>query len=182
MGDLARLREKLYKQWAATEAILEPDEDVLDAAHVMVGGGGAGALIAGGQLLMTLTHRRILIVGVGALRGVRTIDISLEHVQSVAFDKGAFGAPPTQKNLLTISARSGTTIVSFNHAAKEGPDWPSRILAAQKASGRPTAGESDSPSGSHGIVEQLERLSELRATGALTDDEFIAAKRRIVSG
>lgn len=40
----------------------------------------------------------------------------------------------------------------------------------------------ESPSSSPGIADQLERLAKLHTSGALTDEEFTLAKRRLITG
>jgi Short C-terminal domain len=85
-------------------------------------------------------------------------------------EPGLMTAPPT----LTIESRSGTFAVNLVRAArKEASRWPGWILEAQEAA-QPKA------SSSNDIASRLAQLAALRDNGALTPEEFAAAKSRIL--
>jgi hypothetical protein len=56
-----------------------------------------------------------------------------------------------------------------------------KAAGAAAGAGAPPASAADPP-GADDVVSQLERLSALRASGALTQAEFEAQKARVLSG
>jgi hypothetical protein len=89
----------------------------------------------------------------------------------------------TRKSKMNTGMRIGCTKGEILlHHAELAPDAIRRVLSpvfsgfeVAKHHGRPRSPQSDS-------VGQLERLAVLHREGALSDDEFTAAKRRLLDG
>ncbi|MCG7286622.1 SHOCT domain-containing protein [Cellulomonas sp. ACRRI] len=65
--------------------------------------------------------------------------------------------------------------------AARGPDRAGAGEPGRRASGAAAAGGAR-PSGGASVVDALERLQALRATGALSEEEYVAAKARVLGG
>jgi len=54
--------------------------------------------------------------------------------------------------------------------------------AAQQQAAAPAAAEAPAPAVEESVVDQLTKLGELKAQGILTDEEFEAAKAKVLAG
>lgn len=57
--------------------------------------------------------------------------------------------------------------------------YQQQVAAQQQAAQAPAAPESSAPTG--GLMDELERLSQMKASGVLTDAEFSAAKAKLLA-
>ena len=146
-------------------------------------------LVAGEQILrrvngvdglkpatMALTDRRLLFIRQGATifstPGVRVVELA--DVRKVDVEPGLMTAPDYVK----VEARSGMMRIGLSRADKKTASlWPNWILDAQRAISTPQP----AASGDTDLAHQIERLQELHTAGALTDEEFAQAKRRLLS-
>jgi hypothetical protein len=124
------------------------------------------------EAFFALTNRRIIIfrVGATAMSEPKVAEIPLQYVKSVTCEPPILTAGP----ILVIESRSGQfRIRLMKEARREASMWPNWILDAQEAA-KPKVTPSDD------IASKLAQLTALRDSGALTPDEFAAAKARIL--
>lgn len=126
------------------------------------------------DVFFALTNRRLIIFRMGATRfsDPTMAEISLDDVRTVDCQRGILGAGPT----LSLDSRSGQfSFMLTKQARREGGHWPNWILDAQRGTQRSAAhSESDE------ISSGLARIAALRDSGALTSEEFTAAKAKLL--
>ena len=144
----------------------------------------------GGNCLIALTDRRILILDKRLFGGTQTIAIDLDKVNSITGDTGwIFGSFKIQdggdeRKVDMVAKKTVHTFVQQVQRAIEARKLEARTPLADEweesggysfgADGRSGGGDSD-------LVTQLERLADLRDRGVLTDLEFQKQKDRILS-
>jgi hypothetical protein len=120
---------------------------------------------------MILTNRRLIFLRMGTTRfsNLRVADVRLEDVLTVEAASGH----------LRVDARSGIFgIAGKGRFRNEIGQWPNLILKAQDALKRAPASAPSDPV--RDLGEQLAQLSALRSSGALNEQEFTAAKGRLL--
>lgn len=150
------------------QEILLPEEELLTMAR-----GKVDHL----TWLMAVTDRRVLLMRKGVLFGHRQLEVPVHKIKSVSYKTGLF------KGAIFVDTEAGTVVLES--VVKKGvPEVCSVICEALAAAdGRaPSVSARGSGRASGGsLVAQLERLSDLRDKGVLTDREFLAQKRRLVA-
>lgn len=150
------------REFSVLPQLLWEGEEVLHAVQGMYNSHN-GMLFA--------TDRRLLFVDKGIVR-LRTEDFGYENITSIECRTGLiFG-----KITLYASGNRAEISQCQKAAARAFCDFV-RARLAQKGKGA-TAAAAPSPAGS---VADLERLSALHKDGHLTDDEFRAAKARLLA-
>jgi Short C-terminal domain len=151
------------KSEARLKSLLTSDEKV-----VKTGDGFVGLK----EAFVSLTNKRVFIFRLGTTKisEPKMTEIDLRHVRSIHCE------PPfmTRGPMLVIDSRSGKSEITLHKAArKEAGMWPKWILEAQERL-------ASAPKYSDDVASHLAKLAELHKTGALTSDEFAAAKARIL--
>lgn len=120
---------------------------------------------------LVLTDRRVLFVFIGVMRK-HTEDFTYDRISSIAWhSRFAFGT-------VDIFA-SGNKIEITRVLAEQGKQFVDLAREKVSASQRGAPGVAPAASAADPI-EQLRHLSALHDSGGLTDDEFTAAKARVV--
>jgi hypothetical protein len=144
-------------------AILWDDEEVLDIVQGHYNR-GTGILIA--------TQKRLLFVDKGLIYGLKVEDFPLDKISSIQYQTGMlFGTITifTSGNKAVIQNVDKTRARTFAEGVR------ARISAPKSAppAAPPTPETTD-------LTAELEKLGSLRERGLLTDDEFAAAKRKLL--
>ena|SRR5215469_4320141 len=109
----------------------------------------------------------LLKTGLKAVVAVKTADVIHQRIlDRQAAQWGPYGPPPAAGVRSEAGASQGSAV------PPQGPP----AAAVQTAPGPPPAPSSTS------VIDQLERLGQLRAGGVLTDAEFEVQKARILAG
>lgn len=140
------------------------------------GGGQAGINPAA----IVLTSRRlILYTTFGRFGKLKSSEVALDAVLEAHYNGSMVG--PDHHTLL-VTSRQGDFKISFGlgrYARDEGPRWPGLILQAQGRSA-PGPVSTRSQGDPVNLAEQLQSLDALRSSGGLSDEEFAAAKRKLL--
>jgi hypothetical protein len=161
---------------------LMPDEQIVAASPAWVLHGSAAAALskaANKPGVLVLTDRRVLLAQKGKLGPVMGGEVDLQDVLSVEYEPGTLTT--TFRHQLIVETRSGQLGAHFGGRGadkRDAADWPRLILRTQEALVAPTKVILEAST--FGLAEQLARLSELHAIGALNSDEFHAAKARLL--
>jgi hypothetical protein len=175
MTDRAALQQKVprtfWRHVAAMVDILGEGEQILDVTTA----GEAGRGLPQVASIVALTNRRVIFVRGLPLRKLSVADIPLAEVSRCEYSEGGMFAPPGLKKVVTISStRSGTWKFTVY---KRGPDFAEGILRSVRAvqdrrpPHRPPAPD---------LATRLQRLAELHRSGGLSDEEFAAAKAKLI--
>ena len=122
----------------------------------------------------------------------RSMEIPLDKINDVRFEQGIFervmgagtliiqSASETGRNEFTFIRHPEEVQKTIYHASETEQDRQVQRMGqvAQAATSAPQAPPGAAPN----ITTELERLSELRAKGVLTEEEFQAQKARILAG
>lgn len=123
------------------------------------------------------------------LKGIEFTDMSRQKNQigRVVGFLGTGGwnmATSTRKGeaFLSISTASGVKTLKTSEARPSDIQTANKLVAASKAIvGRAKPEQGATAPGQDDLSIQLQRLEELKKTGALTDEEFSAAKRKLLA-
>lgn len=148
--------------------ILWDDEEVLDIVQGMYGN-GVGILVG--------TQRRLVFVDKGLLYGLKVEDFPLDKISSIQYQTGMLmgtitiftsGNKAEIKNVAKAEARR------FAEAARA-------RMSTQAAAPSARTGTPPAPAGVGGdLTAELTKLGALKAQGILSEDEFAAAKRKLL--
>ena len=151
------------KSEARLQSLLTAGEDVVKTGDGLVGLKAA---------FITLTTKRVFIFRLGTtkLSEPKMEEVNLKDIVTVHCE------PPflTRGPILVIDSRSGTfEILLVKEARKESGMWPKWILEGQRALASQSRPMDD-------VTGRLAQLTELHKDGALTSEEFAAAKSRLL--
>ena len=135
--------------------------------------------------LAACTDKRILFVDRGFFFGVRQIQINLDRLQTIESDIGLiFG------NIRVVDAGSAmeigmvlrSSVAPFVRTVQEAMDRYKRTMAFDiaHATTNATTGNMHMSSSGSPIINELERLSKLKTDGHLSDEEYVAAKTKLL--
>ena len=126
-------------------------------------------LTQGSTWLIVLTNRRIILLDKGMFWSMKEISIDLNKVNSITQKAGFFFA-----KIIIGDGSAGYEIDNVaKSAARSFTQKANEALATLRSGGGSRSADDDRTS-------QLERIAALRASGALSDIEFQAEKRRIL--
>lgn len=132
------------------------------------------------------TDRRVVFLDRGIIYGLRQLQMNLDRIQSIDSSFGLiFGTIRVWDGAtaMLISLVLKSTIPHFVKTVQQAMDDYKRTLvydvvrSAQSVEKR----EHSQNTSSHNFISELERLSQLRANGTLTKEEFEAAKRKLLA-
>lgn len=152
------------KELRELPAILWDDEDVLDVVQGIYEN-GTGILVA--------TQKRLVFVDKGWLYGLRVEDFSLDKISSIQYETGlVFGSITifTSGNKAVIKQVEKGRVRTFAESVR------ARISSKAAQSILPDAAQPVTTA----VSTELETLAGLKERGLLTDEEFAAAKRRLL--
>lgn len=138
--------------------------------------------------LCVCTNARVLFLDRGMFWGLRQVQMNLDRIQSIDSSYGlVFGVIRMWDGAasIAISMVLRRSIPPFVKTVQQAMDHYKRHMVhdlmsnAQRAkdSPRTVAGEPHHPSD---MLDELERLASLHASGALTDEEFSLAKKKLL--
>lgn len=81
-----------------------------------------------------------------------------------------------------VGVAATAKVVSNRTQAKADAEREAQAAAAQAAAPAPAAVPAAAPSAGDDMVAQLQKLADLKAAGVLSEDEFAAAKAKILAG
>lgn len=131
------------------------------------------------------TDRRVLFLDRGIIYGLRQLQMNLDRIQSIDSSFGlVFGSirvwDGATAMVITLVLKS--TIPHFVKTTQEAMDHYKRTLVYDVVrSAQAIDKRESSPAANGNFIHELERLSQLRASGALTKEEFDAAKKKLLS-
>ena len=136
--------------------------------------------------LAVCTDRRILFLDRGMFFGLRQVQINLDRLQTIESDVGlAFGTirvfDAGSRMELRLVLRS--SVPPFVRTVQDAMDQYKRKMVHDLArvSSDAMGSAHTTPRAGTSLVHELERLAKLKADGALTEEEFAAAKAKLVS-
>jgi hypothetical protein len=146
---------------------LDEGETVLELGRVEREGHGC---------LLVVTPRRILFLREGMIRNT-VEEIPIRAITSV----GAKRNLANGRLLVTVANNAEVwPMTSATHCERVSETIRQVIRQWQADGPAPIAQPAPAPAPADDLVEQIRRLSELRDAGALTDEEFAAAKKRLL--
>lgn len=150
----------------------------LSAGETVLAEGSGQAGINPAAIVLT-SRRLILYTTFGRFGKLKFSEVALDAVLEAHYNAAMMG--PDHHTLL-VTSRQGDFRISFGlgrYAREEGPRWPGLILQAQT---RPAPQPARTPAqpGPANLAEQLQSLDKLRSSGGLSDEEFAAAKRKLL--
>jgi hypothetical protein len=181
----------------AALAIVRQCHNPTETPWLIVGSGTAGVLAAWDDRLAIIKTGAMTSMLAGSLGGERAATFHFVDITGIEYNSGMLNGV---LEVLTASYAGGKTKdfwgsgesdpfkqsnclpltkAEFNVAASDIAALRSRIAASK----RPTiAVQPSQPHPSGGIAAQLKEVADLHAAGVLTDEEFTAAKQRLISG
>lgn len=131
------------------------------------------------------TDRRVLFLDRGIIYGLRQLQMNLDRIQSIDSSFGlVFGSIRVWDGAtaMLISLVLKSTIPHFVKTVQQAMDSYKRTLVYDVVRSAQTVEKrAEGPGTNNHFISELERLSQLRASGALTQEEFNAAKRKLLS-
>ena len=145
--------------------ILWDDEEVLDVVQGFYNN-GTGILVA--------TQKRLIFVDKGLLYGIKVEDFPLDKISSIQYETGMmFGT-------ITIFT-SGNKAIIKNVEKARARTFSEGVRA--RVGSKPPSGpvpSSVEASGPFDLTAELQKLGSMKERGLLSDDEFTAAKRKLL--
>lgn len=138
-------------------------------------------LMDGNTWLVTLTDRRIIFLDKGMIYGLKQSSISLDKVNAVSGQTGLlFGTiliedGAAQREIRNVWKKTVLAFVNKTRDALEARRRPAHVAMPVPVAAPPAAPQPVD------IVNLLERLAALKASGILTDAEFETQKAKILS-
>jgi hypothetical protein len=127
---------------------------------------------------LILTKRSLIVVSLKPLGGAGVFEADLRNVLEARYDGSMMG--PSHHSLF-VSTRQGDIQFCFGATSRvnaEGARWSSLILDAMHSAN--AAPEPQVPAPSSSLAEELGALAAMHQSGALSDEEFAAGKRRLL--
>jgi hypothetical protein len=137
--------------------------------------------------LAVCTTRRVIFLDRGMFFGLRQLQMNLDRIQAIDSSFGLFfgtirvwdGAAS-----MTISMVMKSTVAPFVKTVQDAIDRYKRLmvhdLAATATSAHATATAAGSLSSPNHLIDELERLAKLKAAGHLSEQEYAAAKAKML--
>lgn len=137
-------------------------------------------LMDGNTWLITLTNKRVIFLDKGMLFGVKQVDINLDDIVSVGGKTGIiFGEilVGTSGQNYTITNVLKTTVIPFTNLVNKERD-------NKKANSIQNTNQINSPTPTptnDDLISKLERLSALKESGILSEEEFQVQKSKLLN-
>ena len=136
--------------------------------------------------LAVCTNRRVLFLDRGMFFGLRQLQMNLDRIQAIDSSFGLFfGAIRVWDGAasMTISLVLKSSVAPFVKTVQDATDRYKRLmvhdLAATATNAHATAATTGSLAPNH-LIDELERLTKLKADGHLSEQEYAAAKAKIL--
>lgn len=138
--------------------------------------------------LAVCTTRRVLFIDRGMFFGLRQLQMNLDRVQAIDSSFGlCFGTIRVWDGAasMTISMVLKSSVAPFVKTVQDAMDRYKRLmvhdLAATATSAHATATAVGSLSSPNHLIDELERLAKLKADGHLSEQEYAAAKAKMLA-
>ena len=157
-----------HKEIRALPELLDEDEDILAVTS---------GFMNNATWLVVCTVRRLIFLNCGMFFGMRQVQLPLDRIQSIDHDFTIFfgsirvwdGASAFGINMV-----SKPSIIPFVRATQEAMH---KLRSEHKKQAAPAAASASATD----IASQLERLATLKERGHLTEEEFQAQKKKLLS-
>jgi hypothetical protein len=122
--------------------------------------------------LMICTEKRILLINKGMVYGLKHKEVMLSSISSINFKTGMMFGEITitvsgaELKITQVSKKLCSKFVEVTHANRNVKTPAPELKPIQ--------------SNSNDFIEQLQKIAELKEKGLLTDDEFLAAKSKLL--
>lgn len=137
--------------------------------------------------LCVCTNRRVVFLDRGMFFGLRQMQMNLDRIQAIDSSFGLVfgalrvwdGAAAMQVNLVLKS-----TVAPFVKTVQDAMDKYKRLMVQELAASATSAHQTASQMGTLGqnpMLNELERLAKLKADGHLSEQEYAAAKARLLA-
>lgn len=144
-------------------SILSPDEQINNIIQGMYNGG---------QGILVSTNRRLIFIDKGLLYGVKVEDFPLDKITSIQYETGLiFGKVKihTSGNIALIDQVEKSASRKFAEFVRDKLSQPKEtVVQVIQSSQQPD------------ILEQIEKLAQLKQKGILSDEEFAEQKKKLL--
>ncbi len=137
--------------------------------------------------LCVCTTRRIVLLDRGMFFGLRQVQMNLDRLQAIDSSSGLiFGNVRMwdSASSIVITMVLRTSVAPFVRTVQEAMDHYKRMMVhdmANMVTGSQHASQAVTANDKGTFVSDLERLSKLRASGQLTDEEYANAKAKLLA-
>lgn len=137
--------------------------------------------------LAVCTTRRILFLDRGMFFGLRQVQMNLDRLQAIDSNAGlVFGSIRVWDGAssMAISMILKSSVAPFVRTVQEAMDHYKRLMVhdmANMVAGSRQASQTLTDADKTLFVNELEKLSKLKAAGHLTDEEYTAAKAKLLA-
>ncbi len=133
--------------------------------------------------LAVCTNHRVLFIDRGMFFGLRQLQMNLDRVQAIDSEFGlAFGSIRVWDGAasMTIKLVLKSTVAPFVKTVQQAMDQYKRQMVHELAANATNANLSPAHSAPNPMLNELERLAKLKTDGHLSDEEYAAAKRKLL--
>lgn len=136
--------------------------------------------------LAVCTNRRVLFLNRGMFFGLDQVQLNLDRIQSINSSFGiAFGSIRVWDGAasMNIGLVLKSSVAPFVRTVQDAMDQYKRLMVHELAATATNAHRSASQAGSlsqNALLNELERLAQLKSAGYLTEEEFTAAKAKLI--
>ena len=145
--------------------IIQDDETIKDIVPGFYDQ-GSGILVA--------TNRRLIFVYKGLMWGLKVEDFPFDKISSIQYELGMLGG---ELEIFASGNEAKIKAVAKDRCRAFCEHVRSLISTSVKKEDAPSA----APASNDDMLSQLERLAKLKEAGALTDEEFALAKKKLLS-
>ena len=169
--------------------IFNTEKEIRYLPKIMIEGEQVLALTSGFMnnrtWLAVCTNRRVLFLDRGIFFGLRQIQMNLDRVQAIESEFGlAFGSIRVWDGAssMNISMILKSSIAPFVKTVQESMDKYKRLMVHDLASAATRAHPTSDPNkNASPMLDELERLAKLKADGHLSEEEYAAAKAKLLA-
>lgn len=133
-------------------------------------------IYSSGSGILVATNKRLIFVYKGLMWGLKVEDFPFDKISSIQYELGMI----TGDLIIFASGNEAKIKAVANDRCRQFCENVRELISTPKENA-PDNKNTAPNSGSNDILEQLERLSKLKEAGALTDEEFVAAKKKLLN-
>ncbi len=137
--------------------------------------------------LAVCTTRRILFLDRGMFFGLRQVQMNLDRLQAIDSNTGLFFGTIRMwdsASSISINMVMRSSVAPFVRTVQEAMDRYKRMMVhdmANAVSSSTHTSQQVADANKAAFINELERLSKLKADGHLTDEEYAAAKAKLIA-
>ena len=136
--------------------------------------------------LAVCTNRRVLFLDRGMFFGLRQLQMNLDRIQSIDSSFGlVFGTIRVWDGAaaMSIGLVLKPTVMPFVKTVQDAMDKYKRMMVHELAASASNAHRTATDTGSiqNHMISELERLGKMKSEGLLSDEEFAAAKAKLLA-